>query len=67
MKRGIDALRCLRNKLRVMGILMSGPLYIYEDDMLVFHNNSKPESVLRKKINTVCYHTVYESVAMGRP
>ena len=33
--------------------------------MLVVHNTSRPKSVLRKKSNSVCYHTVFESVAMG--
>ena len=33
--------------------------------MSVIHNSSKPESVLRKKSNSVCYHAVHESVAMG--
>ena len=31
--------------------------------MLVVHNAFQPESVLRKKINSVCYHAVHESVA----
>ena len=26
---------------------------------------SRPESVLRKKSNSVCYHAVHESVAIG--
>ena len=33
--------------------------------MSVVHNISRPESVLRKKSNLVCYHTVHKSVAMG--
>ncbi len=32
----------------------------------VINNTSKPESVLKKKNNAVCYHTVHESVAMGK-
>ena len=65
MKQDIYALRGLRCKLRMMGIPISGPLYIYGDNMSVVHNISRPELVLRKKSNSVCYHTVYESVAMG--
>ena len=64
MKQGIDALQGLIYKLRMMGISMSSPSYIYGDNMLVIHNSSKPESVLRKKSNSVCYHSVHESVAM---
>ena len=35
------------------------------DNMTVVHNASRPESILRKKSNSVCYHGVHESVAMG--
>ncbi len=34
--------------------------------MSVINNTSKPESILKKKNNAVCYHTVSESVAMGK-
>ena len=49
----------------MMGIPISGPLYIYGDNMSFVHNTSKPESVSRKKSNSVCYHAVCESVAVG--
>ena len=65
MKQGIDAVRGLRYKLRMMDILISHPSYIYEDNISVLHNTSRPESVLRKKSNSVCSHTVHESVEMG--
>ena len=65
MKQGIDALQGLRYKLRMIGIPISGPFYIYGDNMSVIHNTFRPELVLRKKSNSVCYHAVHESVAMG--
>ena len=65
MKQGIDALRDLRYKLRMMGIPIFGPSYIYGDNMSVVHNTSRPESVLRNKSNSVCYHALHESVAIG--
>ena len=40
MKQGIDALRGLRYKLTMMGIPISGPSYIYGDNMSVIHNSS---------------------------
>ena len=64
MKQCIDALRDLRYKLRMLGIPRSGPSYFCEDNMSVVHNTSRPESVLRKKINSVCYHVVHETVPM---
>ena len=65
MKQGIDALQGLRYKLRMVGIPISGPSYIYGDNMSVVHNASRSESVLRSKSNSVCYHAIDKSVAMG--
>jgi hypothetical protein len=33
--------------------------------MSVAHNNQRPESVLKKKSNAICYHAVRESTAIG--
>jgi hypothetical protein len=47
------------------GVSVSGPSYIYGDNMSVIHNTQWPKSTLKKKSNSVCYHAVRESVAMG--
>jgi hypothetical protein len=65
MKIGMESLRGLRYKLRMMGVGISGPLYIYGDNMSVIHNTQRPESMLKNKSNSICYHAVRESVAMG--
>jgi hypothetical protein len=65
MKQGMEALRGLRYKLRMMGVPIAGPSYIYGDNMSVIHNTQRPESTLKKKSNSVCYHAVREAVAMG--
>ena len=65
MKIGMESLRGLRYKLRITGIGISGPLYIYGNNMLVIHNTQRPEPMLKKKSNSICYHTVRESVVMG--
>jgi hypothetical protein len=65
MKQGMEALRGLRYKLRMMGVAINGPSYIYGDNMSVIHNTQRPESMLKKKSNSVCYHACRESVAMG--
>jgi hypothetical protein len=65
MKTGVDTLRGVRYKLRMMGVPVMGPTFIFGDNMSVINNTSRPESVLRKKCNEVCYHSVRESVAMG--
>ena len=64
MKQGIETLRGIRYKLRMMGIEICGPSYVYGDNMSVIHNTSKPESVLKKKSNSICYHFLREAVAM---
>ena len=65
MKQGMEALRGLRYKLRMMGVAIAGPSYIYGDNMSVIHNTQRPESVLKKKSNSICYHAIREAVAMG--
>ena len=65
MKQGMEAMRGLCYKLRMMGVRISGPTYTYGDNMSVIHNTQRPESTLRKKSNSICYHAVRESVAMG--
>ena len=42
-----------------------GPSYIYGDNMSVIHNTQRPESTLKKKSNSICYHAIRELVAMG--
>jgi hypothetical protein len=65
MKIGVEALRGLRYKLRMMGVPISGPSAVYGDNMSVVHNTQRPESTLKKKSNSICYHFVREAVAMG--
>jgi hypothetical protein len=65
MNNGIDTCRGLRYKFRMMGVTLSGPTYVYGDNMYVVHNTQRPESVLKKKSNSICYHAVRESAAMG--
>ena len=63
MKVGVEALRGLRYKLRMMGVPIDTPSYVYCDNMSVVHNTTKPESTLKKKSNQICYHFVREAVA----
>jgi len=65
MKHGMEKLRGLRYKLRMMGVPVTGPSYIYGDNMSVINNTQRPESTLKKKNNSICYHAIRESVAMG--
>ena len=56
--------RGFRYKLRMMGIPVEEPTYVYGDNQSVLHNTSNPESTLKKKSNSIAYHLVRESVAM---
>ena len=64
MKQGVETIRGLRYKLRMMGVPLTGPAFVYGDNMSVIHNTQRPESTLKKKSNEICYHFVRESVAM---
>ena len=61
----MEALRGIHYKLWTMGVTLSGWSYVYGDNMYVIHNTQQPESTLRKKLNSICYHAVCESVEMG--
>jgi len=65
LKNGMECLRGLRYKLRMMGVPITGPSYIYGDNMSVIKNTQTPQSTLKKKSNSICYHFCRESVAMG--
>ena len=64
MKYGVEALRGARYKLRMMGVEISGPTFIYGDNMSVIHNTSKPESVLKKKSNSFPHKMVADAVGL---
>jgi hypothetical protein len=65
MKNGIETGHGLRYKPWMMGVPLSGPCYVYRDNMYVIHNTQRPESMLMKKSNSICYHVARESAAMG--
>jgi hypothetical protein len=65
MKKGMEYLRVLRYKLRMIGVAISGLSCIYGDNMSVIYNTQQPESMLKKKSNSICYHAMRKAVAMG--
>jgi hypothetical protein len=58
MKNGIETFRGLHYKLRMMGVTLSGPTYVYGYNIYVVNNIQRLESVLKKKSNSICYHAV---------
>jgi hypothetical protein len=65
MKNGIETCRGLCYKLRIMDVALSDPAFVYGDNMSVVQNTHRPESVLKKKSNSIFYHAVRDSSAMG--
>ena len=63
MKHGTEYVRGLRYKLRMMGIPILGPAYIYGDNQSVLFNTTIPESTLKRKSQSLCYHFVREGCA----
>ena len=63
MKTSDDAIRGIRYKLRMMVVTLTGPTYIYGDNMSLIYNTSRPESTPKKKISSICYYVVREAVA----
>ena len=63
MKQCCEYVRGLCYKLRMMGIPVDGPAFIYGDNKSVLANSSIPESVLKKKHCSVAYHYVREAIA----
>ena len=63
MKQCCEYLRGLRYKLRMMGIPVNVPAYIFEDNQSVLCNTTMPDSTLKKKTNSICYHPIQEGAA----
>jgi hypothetical protein len=58
MKNGIETCDRIRYKLRMRDVNLSGPIYVYGDNMSVVCNTQRPEFLLKKKSKLMCYHTV---------
>ena len=58
-----EYLRGLRYKLRMMGIPVSNPVFIYGDNQSVLWNTTLPDSTLKKNSNSIAYHFFREVVA----
>ena len=63
MKQCCEYIRGLRYKLRMMGVPVEGPMYIYGYNQSVLANATIPDSTLKKKSQSIAYHFVREGVA----
>jgi hypothetical protein len=55
--------KALRYKLRMFGVPILSATNVFCDNQGVVNNTTRPESVLAKKHNSICYHRVREAVA----
>jgi hypothetical protein len=62
MRAGNEACRGITYKLRMMGIPVNDPTYIYGDNMSVIYNTQRPELTL-KKSSAICYHCLHERIS----
>ena len=63
MKQCCEYVCGLRYKLRMMGISCEDPTFIYGDNQLVLANTTIPDSMLKKKSQSIAYHFVQEGAA----
>ena len=63
MRTAVEHIEALRYKLRMFGIPVEGPTSVFCDNESVFKNTTIPESTLKKKHTSICYHRAREAVA----
>ena len=63
MKQVTEYLRGLRYKLRMFGIPVGEPAFVYGDNQSVLVNSSVPASTLKKKSQLIAFHFVREGCA----
>ena len=61
----LEAVEALQVKLHMFGIPVEGPTSVMCDNNSVVNNLQHPESVLRKKHLSICYHHACEAVPCG--
>jgi hypothetical protein len=59
-----ETARGLHCKLRMLGVPIDGPAFFFGDNMSVVTNILIPESVLKKKSNSIPCHCIHDAVAM---
>ena len=63
MKQATEYIRGLRYKLRMMGIRVDEPAFVFGDNQSVLANTTNPSSTLKKKSNAIAFEFVREGVA----
>jgi len=66
MKQATEYVSGLRYKLRMMGITLDEPTFIFVDNQSVLANTANPTSSLKKMSNAIAYHFVCKGVARDK-
>ncbi len=64
MKQATEYVRRLCFKLRMMGIPVEEPAFVFGNNQSVLANTTTPASTLKKKSNAIAYHFVREGCAL---
>ena len=60
MKQATEYVRGLRYKLRMMGIPVDEPAFVFGDNKSVLANTTNPGSTIKKKCHSIAYHFIRE-------
>ena len=52
-------------RLRMLGVKIEGPSYIFMDNMSIIKSLTIPSAALKKKHLSICYHYVREAITAG--
>ena len=63
MKQALEYVRGLRYKLRMLGIPVDEPAFVFGDNKSVLANTTVPGSTIKKKMNSLSYHFIREGCA----
>ena len=66
MKQATEYVRGLQYKLRMMGIKVDEPAFVFGDNKSVPCNTTAPALALKKMSNAIAYHFVQEGVARDK-
>jgi hypothetical protein len=66
MKQATEYVRGLRYRLRMMGITVDEPAFVFGDNQSVLANTTSPRSTLKRKSNAIAYHFVHEGCARDK-
>jgi hypothetical protein len=60
---GVDKIVEMRYMLRMLGVPMQGPSYMFGDNLAVINSSRIPDDTLKKRHNALSYHRVREAIA----